>query len=121
MVTISIITPALNRAELIARAVESVRTQSYAATEHIVIDGGSNDGTIERLAAYSDLDVVSERDDGLYDALDPSTAVAPPSMEAIRQEAIQILSESYLQSAERLRLAMFGFSSILRFRRAEGF
>ncbi len=62
-----------------------------------------------------------EFDNGLYDALDPSTAMTPPSMEAIRQEAIQILRESYLQSAERLRLAMPGFSSILRFRRAEGF
>ena len=59
-------------------------------------------------------------EDGLYDALDPDVAVAPPSLDDIREEASQMVAESYLKQAERLKLAVPGASSILRFRRAEG-
>jgi len=59
-------------------------------------------------------------EDGLYDALDPSVAVTPPSMEAIRTEAARLVAASQLQRLERLRFALPGFSSVLRFRRAEG-
>ncbi len=61
-----------------------------------------------------------EFDEGLLDALDPSVATSPPSMEEIRDQATRIVSESYLQRAERLRLAVPGVSSVFRFRRAEG-
>lgn len=61
-----------------------------------------------------------EFDQGLYDALDPAVAVTPPSMETIQKEAARIVSESYLQRAERLRPAVPGVSSVFRFRRAEG-
>ncbi|UCC82634.1 MAG: BamA/TamA family outer membrane protein [Gemmatimonadota bacterium] len=61
-----------------------------------------------------------EFDEGLLDALDPAVATSPPSMEEIRDQATRIVSESYLQRAERLRLAVPGVSSIFRFRRAEG-
>jgi hypothetical protein len=59
-------------------------------------------------------------EDGLYDALDPDIAVAPPSLDEIREEASQMVAESYLKQAERLKLAVPGASSVLRFRRAEG-
>jgi hypothetical protein len=61
-----------------------------------------------------------EFDEGLYDALDPAVATAPPSMEAIREEAARIVTESYLQRAQEMQLAVPGVSSVLRFRRAEG-
>lgn len=61
-----------------------------------------------------------EFEDGLYDALDPSVAVVPPSLEKIREEATRMVAQSYLQKAERLKLAVPGASSVLRFRRAEG-
>lgn len=63
------ITPTLNRAAYIESAVDSVATQSVAAFEHIVIDGGSHDDTLARLAHYPHLDIVSEPDRGLYDAI----------------------------------------------------
>lgn len=66
---ISIITPCLNRADFIADAVESVLAQGYSHVEHIVVDGGSTDGTLEVLARYPHLTVVSEPDTGLYDAI----------------------------------------------------
>jgi glycosyltransferase involved in cell wall biosynthesis len=42
---ISIVTPSLNQADFLGQALDSVRTQRYPATEHIVLDGGSTDET----------------------------------------------------------------------------
>lgn len=57
---------------------------------------------------------------GLYDALDPAVAVTPPSMEEISQQATRIVTQSYLERVQGIRLAIPGLSSVLRFRRAEG-
>jgi len=73
---ISIVTPCLNRAEFIDEAVESVVAQKYPALEHIVVDGGSTDGTLQRLARYKHLRVISEPDRGLYDALNKGLRMA---------------------------------------------
>ena len=73
---ISIITPCLNRAKYIEDAVESVLKQNYPYFEHIIIDGGSTDGTLDILARYPHLRVVSEPDRGLYDALNKGIQVA---------------------------------------------
>jgi glycosyltransferase involved in cell wall biosynthesis len=72
----SIITPCLNRAGNIARAVESVLAQNYPAVEHIVIDGGSTDGTQAVLARYPHLRVLSEPDRNLYDAINKGLRLA---------------------------------------------
>ncbi|MHB8835447.1 MAG: glycosyltransferase family 2 protein [Candidatus Methylomirabilia bacterium] len=66
---LSIVTPCLNRAPLVAQAIESVQRQDYPRVEHIVMDGGSTDGTLEVLRRYPHLIVSSEKDLGLYDAL----------------------------------------------------
>ena len=66
---ISIITPCLNRADYISDAVESVVIQNYENIEHIIIDGGSTDETLDILEQYSHLHVISEKDQGLYDAI----------------------------------------------------
>ncbi len=59
-------------------------------------------------------------EEGLYDALDPAIASEGLTLEEVRQQATQIVADSYLQRAERLKLAVPGISSVLRFRRAEG-
>jgi glycosyltransferase involved in cell wall biosynthesis len=46
---ISIITSTLNNKAGLVRAIESVRSQTYKNVEHIIVDGGSTDGTIEIL------------------------------------------------------------------------
>jgi hypothetical protein len=61
-----------------------------------------------------------EFDEGLYDALDPDVATAPPSMEGIRREATSMVERAYLRRIEGLRFAVPGVSSVLRFRRGEG-
>jgi glycosyltransferase len=61
----------LNRADTLAAALRSVQVQTCANVEHIVIDGGSTDGTLDVVAGYRAgiAKVVSEPDRGLYDAL----------------------------------------------------
>jgi glycosyltransferase involved in cell wall biosynthesis len=73
---ISIVTPCLNRARFVARAVESVLSQGYPRFEHILTDGGSTDGTLEVLGRYPHLRVVSEPDRSLYDAVNKGIRLA---------------------------------------------
>jgi len=73
---ITIVTPCLNRRDTIAESVESVLAQGVAPVEHIVTDGGSTDGTLDILARYPDLRVVSEPDRGLYDAINKGIRLA---------------------------------------------
>ena len=65
----SIVTVCLNRANLIRRAIESVLSQNFPDYEHIVVDGGSTDGTLDILKEYKHLRIISEPDDGIYDAM----------------------------------------------------
>jgi glycosyltransferase involved in cell wall biosynthesis len=73
---ISIVTPTYNRAEMLTDAIESVRAQNYPAVEHIIVDGGSTDRTLELLARYGGLHVISEPDRGVYDALNKGLRLA---------------------------------------------
>ena len=50
---VSIVTPVLNGSKYIRDCIESVVTQEYPYIEHVIIDGGSGDGTVEILNAYS--------------------------------------------------------------------
>ena len=76
MVTISVITPTRDRGAFIEAAVDSVVAQSVPACEHIVIDGVSRDDTLARLQRYPHLQIVSEPDRGLYDAINKGIARA---------------------------------------------
>jgi len=67
-IKLSVITAVHNRVEMIAAAIESVHNQWDDGLEHLIVDGGSTDGTLEVLANYSHLTIISEPDDGLYDA-----------------------------------------------------
>lgn len=73
---ISIVTPCLNRADYIAEAVESVLFQNFPSFEHIVTDAGSSDGTLDILRTYPHLRVVSEPDQGIYDAINKGIRMA---------------------------------------------
>lgn len=73
---ISIITPTFNRVNMIRAAIESVLRQRYSNVEHIVVDGQSSDGTMAVLADYPHLHVISEKDRGVYDALNKGVRLA---------------------------------------------
>jgi glycosyltransferase involved in cell wall biosynthesis len=76
MTLVSIVTPSLNQARYLREAIESVRAQTHAPVEHIVVDGGSTDGTLEILAEYDDLTWVSETDRGQSHAVNKGFAMA---------------------------------------------
>lgn len=69
--TISVITATWNCADTISECLESVISQTYPYREHLVLDGGSTDGTVAILRKYSQHLAVlrSESDNGIYDAL----------------------------------------------------
>lgn len=73
---ISIVTPSFNQANFIEEAIFSVLDQGYLNFEHIIIDGGSTDGTLEILKKYSHLKWISEKDDGQSDALNKGFRLA---------------------------------------------
>jgi glycosyltransferase involved in cell wall biosynthesis len=73
---VSIVTPSLNQAAYLREAIESVRTQTYPRVEHVVVDGGSTDGTLDLLAEYDGVRWVSESDRGQSHALNKGFALA---------------------------------------------
>jgi glycosyltransferase involved in cell wall biosynthesis len=70
-VKISVVTPNFNGAELLERAIQSVVSQDYRNIEHIVIDGGSTDESLQIIERYRRhlAQCVSERDGGQYHAI----------------------------------------------------
>lgn len=80
MARISIITPVYNGASYIAACVENVRSQQVDDLEHIVVDGGSTDGTVSVLtglaARYRNLRFISEKDDSQSVAMNKGIRIA---------------------------------------------
>lgn len=75
---VSIITVVYNNKCHIADCFQSLVNQSYKDVEYIVVDGGSTDGTLEELKENKrQIDIfISERDQGLYDALNKGIRLA---------------------------------------------
>jgi glycosyltransferase involved in cell wall biosynthesis len=66
---ISVITPSYNSGDYLEEAIQSVLIQNYPDFEHIVVDGGSTDNTLDILRKYDHLIWVSEPDKGQSDAM----------------------------------------------------
>ena len=78
-VSVSVVTPSYEQAEFLEDNLRSVMNQSGASVEHVVVDGGSTDGTVELLERYEDrydLRWVSEPDDGQSAALNKGIEMA---------------------------------------------
>jgi glycosyltransferase involved in cell wall biosynthesis len=76
--SISVITVTYNRLDGLRKTFSSIASQTYANIEYIVIDGGSEDGTVNFLQENNDLISfwISERDAGIYDAMNKGASVA---------------------------------------------
>lgn len=78
---VSIITVCYNSSATIGRTIESVLQQTYTEIEYIIVDGVSNDGTLEIIKEYQDevgdrIKLVSEPDQGIYDAMNKGICMA---------------------------------------------
>ena len=67
---VSVVTPSYNQAQFIERTLESVATQTGVEVEHLVLDGGSNDDTVEVLKRFGrGVRWISEKDRGQSHAI----------------------------------------------------
>ena len=62
---LTLVTPTFNAERYLAEALQSVRAQGWPDLEHIVVDGGSTDRTLDLVRGTPQTRVVSEPDDGL--------------------------------------------------------
>ena len=74
---ISIITICFNSEKTIFKTLESVKKQGFNNIEHIIIDGASNDKTLEICKEYpNSIKIISEQDNGVYDAFNKGLKLA---------------------------------------------
>jgi len=69
MPKISVVTPTFNSRHTLRETLESVLQQNYPNLEHLVMDGGSTDGTLDILREYPHVSWTSQKDEGHYDAM----------------------------------------------------
>lgn len=101
---ISVITPSFNSIHTIRETIESVRQQDYPHLDHIVMDGGSKDGTVELLKEYPHLRWVSEKDEGHYHAMNKGIQAATGDMvqilnsdDCLRPGALALVGKAFAE------------------------
>ncbi len=110
MVTVSIITPVYNAEKTLSRTIESVLHQQYKPIEYIIIDGVSTDDTLKIARDYENdfkeaginYIIVSEKDNGMFDALNKGISMATGELigsinsdDWYEPNAIRIMVDSY--------------------------
>lgn len=73
---ISVITITYNAAATLESTLRSVASQTFRDFEHLIIDGASTDGTLTLAREFPDVRILSERDRGLYDAMNKGLEMA---------------------------------------------
>lgn len=116
---ISIITPTLNREKYLSQAIESVQAQNYSPVEHIVVDGGSTDGTTELVAKYPNTILFHESEQGLYAALNKGIQICSGEIIGLLNSddyydtgVFSLVSESFIGRPEVM--AVLGGSQVFR-------
>ena len=112
-VRISVVTVSYNSAATISDTIRSVLGQTYAPFEYIVIDGASTDGTQGVVESFRNefeikgiaLILVSERDDGIYDAMNKGVRLASGDLVGIinsddryEEDALETVAAAYRNS-----------------------
>jgi len=78
---ITVVTVVYNGAATMRETIESVLAQTYANVDYIIVDGGSTDGTLDIIREYASRisKLVSEKDGGIYNAMNKGVALASGS------------------------------------------
>ena len=107
---ISIITVTLNCKSFIVHNINSVNNQSYDNIEHIIIDGGSSDGTRELIKNNKSrlLKIISEPDKGIYDALNKGISISTGNIIGILhsddlfvdQEVLNLVNQTFVSNPD---------------------
>lgn len=104
---ISIVTPTFNGMATLRETIESVLAQDYKNWEHIVIDGGSTDGTLDLLRSFPHLQWISEKDRGHWHAMNKGIERASGEVVAIlnaddcyREGALQKVADAFVDHSE---------------------
>ncbi|WP_157961297.1 glycosyltransferase family 2 protein [Microvirga flavescens] len=100
----TIVTPTLNRRALLEQALDSVLAQRHGNVEHIVVDGGSTDGTLEMLKERAGVTVLRDRGLGLYDAINLG-------IDSASGDVIGLLNSDDLYAPGAFAVAEQGFAS----------
>jgi glycosyltransferase involved in cell wall biosynthesis len=108
---VSVVTVVYNGEKFIEDTILSVLSQTYGNVEHIIIDGGSKDGTVEILRRYSDQIAYwrSEEDQGIYDGMNKGIAATTGEIVGTlnaddyyaKQDIIATVVEKFLSSGVR--------------------
>jgi glycosyltransferase len=101
---ISVITASYNSSSTIADTLRSVAEQDYPDIEHIIIDGGSKDNTMEIVRSFPHVSIaISEKDKGIYDAMNKGVQRATGDIVAI------LNSDDFYNSSSVLSAVAFQF------------
>tara|TARA_B100000965_G_C19450588_1_gene695072 strand:+ start:135 stop:866 length:732 start_codon:yes stop_codon:yes gene_type:complete len=74
---VSIVTISYNSSKTIKETLDSVKNQTYKNIQHIIIDGGSNDNTVNICKKYAHIfKIISEKDKGVYNAFNKGLKLA---------------------------------------------
>lgn len=78
---VTILTPCFNSGKTIEKTLECIENQTYQNIEYIIVDGGSIDNTLELIERHrgrlpKNLTIISEKDNGIYDAMNKGIRLA---------------------------------------------
>lgn len=100
MLKVSIITVCFNAADTIEYTINSVLNQSYKNIQYIIIDGKSTDNTMDVVNKFTTMisKVVSEVDNGLYDAINKGIALSDGDVVGILNADDIFYSDSIIET-----------------------
>lgn len=106
-VLVSIITPTLNAERFIQETILSIKAQSYRYIEHIIVDGGSTDRTLDIIQRYENIKLLRGPDKGMYDAINKGIRASQGEIVAYLNaddlylpDTVQIAVESFIRLPE---------------------
>ena len=99
---ISIITATYNSGSTIKDTLDCIQRQDHPAVEHIIVDGGSKDNTLELVSGFSHVArLVSENDKGIYDAMNKGIRLATGDVIGILNSDDMYMDPSVLSDVAR--------------------